>query len=99
MVRTAVDRIFLPLRSAIETFGAVGVLAGKTIVSALRPPYPYGGEFVAQFLFALRLCWLPMIVAAICFTYGPSGIQTANFLNLFGAFDPLGVLFLTAVVR
>jgi phospholipid/cholesterol/gamma-HCH transport system permease protein len=99
MVRTAVDRVFLPLRSAIETFGAVGVLTGKTIVSALRPPYPYGGEFVSQFLFTLRLAWLPMIVASICFTYGPSGIQTANFLNLFGALDRLGGLFMLAVVR
>ncbi len=30
-------------------------LTGKTIWSALRPPYPYGGESVSQFLFALRL--------------------------------------------
>jgi len=30
------------------------VLKGKTIVSALRAPYPYGGEFVSRFLFALR---------------------------------------------
>ena len=29
------------------------ILAGKTILSAVRPPYPYGGELVAQFLFAL----------------------------------------------
>ncbi|MEA2471115.1 MAG: hypothetical protein QOE38_2114, partial [Thermoleophilaceae bacterium] len=24
------------------------ILTGKTIMSALRPPYPYGGEFVIQ---------------------------------------------------
>ena len=23
------------------------ILTGKTIVSAIRPPYPYGGEFVS----------------------------------------------------
>ncbi|MTD44393.1 ABC transporter permease [Conexibacter sp. W3-3-2] len=77
----------------------MGILTGKTIVSAVRPPYPYGGEFVSQFLFALRLCWFPMIVASIAFTYGPSGIQAANFLNLFGALDRLGGLFVLAVVR
>jgi phospholipid/cholesterol/gamma-HCH transport system permease protein len=54
---------------------------------------------VAQFLFALRLCWFPMIVASVAFTYGPSGIQAANFLILFGALDRLGGLFVLAVVR
>nr|WP_205699768.1 ABC transporter permease [Conexibacter sp. SYSU D00693] len=77
----------------------MGMLAARTATSALRPPYPYGAEFVEQFLFALRLCWFPMIVASICFTYGPSGIQAANFLNIFGAIDRLGGLFVLAVVR
>ena len=31
------------------------ILTGRTVSSALRPPYPYGGEFVSQFLFTLRL--------------------------------------------
>ncbi len=35
------------------------ILTGKTIVSALRPPYPYGGEFVSQFLFALQAVLVP----------------------------------------
>ena len=39
------------------------ILTGKTLVSAVRPPYPYGGEFVSQFLFALRLCWFPLRIA------------------------------------
>ena len=99
MVRGVADRAFLPLRDFIETIGSMGILTGKTIASAIRPPYPYGGEFVAQFLFALRLCWFPMIVASVAFTYGPSGIQAANFLNLFGALDRLGGLFVLAVVR
>jgi phospholipid/cholesterol/gamma-HCH transport system permease protein len=93
------DRVFLPLRSFIETIGSMGVLTGKTLYSAVRPPYPYGAEFVQQFLFAVRLCWFPMIVASVCFTYGPSGIQSANFLNLFGALDRLGGLFVLVVLR
>ncbi len=99
MVRGVADRAFLPLRDFIEQIGSMGILTGKTILSAIRPPYPYGGEFVSQFLFALRLCWFPMIVASVAFTYGPSGIQAANFLNLFGALDRLGGLFVLAVVR
>jgi phospholipid/cholesterol/gamma-HCH transport system permease protein len=99
VIQATGSRAFRPVKGFIETVGSMGVLTGKTIVSALRPPYPYGGEFVAQFLFAIRLCWFPMIVASVAFTYGPSGIQTANFLNLFGAIDRLGGLFVLVVVR
>jgi phospholipid/cholesterol/gamma-HCH transport system permease protein len=99
MLRAVGDRTFLPLKEFIETIGSMGVLTGKTLISAVRPPFPYGKEFVTQFLFAVRLCWFPMIVASFAFTYGPAGIQAANFLNLFGALDRLGGLFIVAVVR
>jgi phospholipid/cholesterol/gamma-HCH transport system permease protein len=99
MVRSVADRGFLPLKGFVETIGSMGILTGKTLLSAVRPPYPYGSEFIYQFLFALRLCWFPMIIASICFTYGPSGIQAANFLILFGALDRLGGLFVLVVVR
>jgi phospholipid/cholesterol/gamma-HCH transport system permease protein len=75
------------------------VLAGKTVVSAVSPPYVFGREFTYQFLFALRVCWAPMIIASIGFTYGPAGIQAANFLGLVGALDRLGGLFVLVVVR
>ena len=87
------------VQGGVQTIGSMGILTAKTINSALRPPFPYGAEFVSQFIFALRLCWFPMIVASICFTYGPAGIQAANFLNLFGAIDRLGGLFALIVVR
>ena len=67
------------------------ILTGKTLVSALRPPYPYGTEFVQQFLFALRLCWFPLAISTIAFGYGAPGLQAGNFLTLFGAIDRLGV--------
>jgi phospholipid/cholesterol/gamma-HCH transport system permease protein len=87
------------LRGFVDTTGAMGVLTGKTLVSAVLPPYSYGTEFVSQFLFALRVCWFPMIVSAVCFSYGPAGIQAANFLGLFGALDRLGGVFVVTVVR
>ena len=65
------------------------VLTGKTLVSAMRPPYPYGNEFVSQFLFALRLCWFPLLVSTVAFGYGAPGLQAANFLVLFGAISRL----------
>ncbi len=75
------------------------ILTGKTISSALRPPYPYGGELVAQFLFALRLCWFPLLVTMVCVGYAVPGMQAANFLVLIGALDRLGALFVLASIR
>src|SRR6059036_2252424 len=75
------------------------ILTGKTVVSALRPPYPYGGEFVGQFLFALKLCWFPLVVSTVAFGYGAPGLQASNFLTLFGANDRLGGFFVLASIR
>src|SRR6185369_6177049 len=75
------------------------ILTGKTMVSALRPPYPYGSEFVGQFLFALRLCWLPLLISTVAVSYGAPGLQAANFLILFGALDRLGGFFVLAIIR
>ena len=75
------------------------ILTGKTIVSAIRPPYPYGGEFVQQFLFALRLCWFPLMISTIAFGYAAPGLQASNFLTLFGANDRLGGFFVLASIR
>src|SRR5215211_4696815 len=75
------------------------ILTGKTIMSALRPPYPYGGEFVSQFLFALRLCWFPLLISTIALGYGAPGLQAGNFLVLFGSLDRLGGFFVLASIR
>src|ERR687886_653978 len=75
------------------------ILTGKTLVSAIRPPYPYGTEFVQQFLFMLRLCWLPLLITTIAFSYGAPGLQAGNFLVLFGAIDRLGGFFVLASIR
>src|SRR6266498_2584911 len=99
MVRSVADRAFLPTKNLLEEVGDMMILTGKTIVSALRPPYPYGGEFVSQFLFALRLCWFPLLVSTVAFGYGAPGLQAANFLVLFGALDRLGGFFVLASIR
>ncbi len=72
--------------------------AGRS-ASALRPPYPYGGELVSQFLFVLRLVWFPLLVSTVAIDYGAPGLQAANFLKLFGAIDFLGGFFVIEVVR
>jgi len=75
------------------------ILTGRTLVSAVRPPYPYGSEFVGQFLFAIKLCWFPLLVSTVAFGFGAPGLQAANFLSLFGALDRLGGFFVLASIR
>ncbi len=99
MVRAAADRAFLPAKSLFEQTGDMAILTAKTLSSAIRPPYPYGGEFVGQFLFALQLCWFPMMISTLAFGFGAPGLQAANFLTLFGSLDRLGGFFVLASIR
>jgi phospholipid/cholesterol/gamma-HCH transport system permease protein len=92
-------RVTTPLIRLLEEIGDMMILTGKTLLSALRPPYPYGGEFVSQFLFALRLCWFPLMISTVAVCYGAPGLQAANFLSLFGALDRLGAFFVLASIR
>jgi phospholipid/cholesterol/gamma-HCH transport system permease protein len=99
MVGSAVNRAFLPARSLFEQVGEMMILTARTIASAIRPPYPYGEEFIGQFLFALQLCWFPLLVSTVAFGFGAPGLQAANFLSLFGALDRLGGFFVLASIR
>jgi phospholipid/cholesterol/gamma-HCH transport system permease protein len=99
MINAVTSRAFLPVRGLLEEVGDMLILTGKTVVSSIRPPYPYGGEFLSQFLFALKLCWFPLLVSTIAVSYGAPGLQAANFLIIFGALDRLGGFFVLAVIR
>jgi phospholipid/cholesterol/gamma-HCH transport system permease protein len=97
--RELADRALLPARHLLEEFGDMMILTGRTISSALRPPYPYGGELVSQFLFTLRLVWFPLLISTVAIDYGAPGLQAANFLTVFGALDRLGGFFVLAAIR
>jgi phospholipid/cholesterol/gamma-HCH transport system permease protein len=97
--RAGVSRAMRPAGRVLEEFGDVVLLTGRTMRSAVVPPYPYGGELVAQFLFALRLVWFPLLVTTVAISYGAPGLQAANFLTLFGALDRLGGFFVLAAIR
>ena len=99
MVRSVAERAFVPTRHLIEEFGDMMILTGRTILSALRPPYPYGGELVSQFLFVLRLVWFPLLVTTVAISYGAPGLQANDFLSLFGATDRLGGFFVVFSIR
>jgi phospholipid/cholesterol/gamma-HCH transport system permease protein len=88
-----------PTKNLLEEVGDMMLLTGRTLWSALRPPYPYGGEFVSQFLFALRLCWLPLLLSTVAISYGAPGLEANNFLTIFGATDRLGGFFVVFAVR
>jgi phospholipid/cholesterol/gamma-HCH transport system permease protein len=83
----------------LEEVGDMMMLTGRTISSALRPPYPYGGEFVAQFLFALRLCWFPLLVSSVAINYAAPGTEAVDFFGIFGALDRVGGIFVLATLR
>ena len=78
MVRSVADRAFLPAKSLFEQVGNMMILTGKTITATIRPPYPYGGEFVSQFLFALQLCWFPMLISTVAFGFGARWPKTGR---------------------
>jgi phospholipid/cholesterol/gamma-HCH transport system permease protein len=97
--RAGVRRALASAGRVLEEFGDVVLLTGRTIRSAVVPPYPYGGELVSQFLFALRLVWFPLLITTVAISYGAPGLQAANFLTLFGALDRLGGFFVLAAIR
>src|SRR6202047_4350904 len=99
MVRSVATRAGVPARHVLEEFGDMMILTGRTVWSALRPPYPYGGELVSQFLFVLRLVWFPLLVSTVAISYGAPGLQAADFLRIFGALDRLGGFFVLASIR
>jgi phospholipid/cholesterol/gamma-HCH transport system permease protein len=96
---SVVQRASVAASAVLEEFGDMMILTGRTISSAMRPPYPYGGELVSQFLFVLRLVWFPLLVTTVAISYGAPGLQAGNFLTLFGALDRLGGFFVLASIR
>ncbi|MBA3865001.1 MAG: ABC transporter permease [Solirubrobacterales bacterium] len=75
------------------------ILTARTVLSALRPPYPYGEELVEQFYFALKLCWFPLLISTFALNLGAPGLQAAGPLHVFGALDRLGGFFVLTAIR
>ena len=99
MAGEVLTRAFLPAKSAFEQVGEMMILSAKTVVSAVRPPFPYGEELVWQFLFVLKLSWFPLLISTFALNLGAPGLQAAGVLSLFGALDRLGGFFVLTAVR
>jgi phospholipid/cholesterol/gamma-HCH transport system permease protein len=79
--------------------GSMMILTTRTIVSAIRPPYPFGEELFEQFSFALRLSWFPLLISTFALNLGAPGLQAAGPLQVFGALDRLGGFFVLTAIR
>src|SRR4051794_37763143 len=99
MAGEVVSRALLPAKSAFEQVGEMMILTAKTIISAVRPPYPYGEELVDQCLFTLKLCWFPLLISTFALNLGAPGLQAAGPLQIFGALDRLGGFFVLTAIR
>jgi phospholipid/cholesterol/gamma-HCH transport system permease protein len=75
--------------------GTMMILTTRTIISAVRPPYPYGEELIDQFYFTLKLCWFPLLISTFALCLGAPGLQAAGPLQIFGALDRLGGFFVS----
>jgi phospholipid/cholesterol/gamma-HCH transport system permease protein len=95
----ALTRGLLPVKNAFEQVGVMMILTVKTLVSAVRAPYPYGEELVWQLLFVLKLSWFPLLVSTFALNLGAPGLQAAGVLSLFGALDRLGGFFVVIAIR
>jgi phospholipid/cholesterol/gamma-HCH transport system permease protein len=95
----ALVRALLPARSFFTEVGTMVILAVRTVISAVRAPFPYGEELVWQFLFVLKLSWFPLLISTFALNLGAPGLQAAGILSLFGALDRLGGFFVLTAIR
>jgi len=98
-VAGALERGLLPVKNVFEQVGVMMILTVKTLISAVRAPYPYGEELVWQLLFVLKLSWFPLMVSTFALNLGAPGLQAAGVLSLFGALDRLGGFFVVIAIR
>jgi phospholipid/cholesterol/gamma-HCH transport system permease protein len=96
---SALGRGLLPAKTVFEEVGVMMILTVKTLISAVKPPYPYGEELVWQFLFVLKLSWFPLLISTFALNLGAPGLQAAGVLSLFGALDRLGGFFVVIAIR
>ena len=99
MAGSALERGLLPAKNVFEEVGVMMILTVKTLISAVKPPYPYGEELVWQLLFVLKLSWFPLLISTFALNLGAPGLQAAGVLSLFGALDRLGGFFVVIAIR
>ncbi len=83
----------------VREIGAICHFAWIVVARAVRPPHAWGAEFAEQFVFTIKLCFLPLVLSAFALSFGPVGVQASGFFGVFGAYDRMGGVFELTVVR
>lgn len=83
----------------LAEIGAMAHLGAMVVRRSVRRPSAYAPEFVEQLTFALRVCFVPLILMSFALSFGPVGIQASNFFGLFGALDRLGGVYQLTTTR
>ena len=99
MVRAVADRAFLPTKNLLEQVGDMMILTGKTLLSAVRPPFPYRDGVRAAVPVRAAAVLVPADDLDDRVRLRRPGLQAGNFLVLFGAIDRLGGFFVLASIR
>src|SRR4051794_41279728 len=72
-------------QGGVDEVGAIAVLARETIGAALRPPFSYGHELVAQVNFVIRTSWLPLVLTAFALAFWPAFVHASGFYQRISA--------------
>ena len=83
----------------VRELGGMVHLVYLILTRGLRGPYNWAPEFVSQFRFTVKVCFIPLTLTAFALSYGPAGVQSANFVKLFGATDRIGTFWPLIAVR
>src|SRR3954452_4771236 len=83
----------------IEQVAGMMILASKTLVACITPPFTWRGDFIDEAFLVLKRCLFPVMISTTFFGLGAPGLQGGNLLNAFGSVDRSGAFFVMASVR
>lgn len=84
---------------SIAQLGGMALMAAQAVTRAVKPPFDYGPELVAQVRTVLAVSFFPLLLVAFALSFGPAGVQASNFFGLFGAYDRMGSAWQIVVTR
>jgi phospholipid/cholesterol/gamma-HCH transport system permease protein len=83
----------------VEEIAGMAMLAAQTMVSAVTPPYTWGGEFLEQCWLVVKRGFIPLLFATAVFSWGAPGISGGSIIATLATTDRLGAFAIMASVR
>ncbi|MHB8657642.1 MAG: MlaE family ABC transporter permease [Solirubrobacteraceae bacterium] len=87
------------LAALVLRLGGMTVLAVRSVIALVRPPFPWWRQYVLQCVFILKVSLLPIAVSIALWGFSGPGLQAGNFLVTFGTIDRSGGFMVVAIVR